>query len=534
VSEEFAKKLNEEEAAIEAELRKRGETDFMTFVRNLQLKGAHGPAKFDDIMASFQRECFEDLAPCLEALRSAEMPDWRRWWIERTKKASKDTDIAVCLVWLIAYSERPFLAQVCAANSDQAAIVEDRAREILFYNEWLGEKIEVVQKLIRQRERPSIVRCQIESTGTAGSAQGPTPDILILNELTHVDKWSVMEAHMNNADGVPRGVVIVSTNAGIKGTKAEVWRKTALEGKGKRWKVCLWQHKSPWLSDGDMEDAKKRDPIGLEFARLWLGLWVSGKGDAVDEASIDASFCLTGPLLGPERKWSYIAGLDLGISHDHAGVVVCGVNREEQKVRIAQIQDFAPSIQGGGKNLEVNIQAVEDYCLKMADRFRIEYFGYDPAAGGSFTAQRLRSKNVRMVQQTFSPGNLTLMAKAFVVLMKGRRLECFEDEHGHLRRDFGKFSISHRPPSDYKLEAVSDEFGHADVGTSLVICLPRAIEMLGGFAALQPEDSIACSFGDEDDLTDAEILELPPEFAELYGLYGEIEEEHESRGFGLV
>lgn len=519
--------LAQEEAAIAAELRRRGETDFMVFVENLRMRGAHGEARFGDVLADFQRECFKDLAPNLEALQRGDKPEWRRWWIERTKKASKDTDIAICLVWLIAYVKRPFLAQVCAANSDQAGIIEDRARDILYYNPWLNEHVEIVQKQLRAAEpdRKEIVRCDIESTGTAGAAQGPTPDILVLNELTHVDKWAVMEAHMNNADGVPRGIVIVSTNAGIKGTKAHVWKKNALEFRNKRWRVHLWGERSPWLSEEDMEDARRRDPVGLEFARLWKGLWVSGKGDAVDEASIDASFCLPGPLSAPEPGWSYIAGLDLGISHDHAGVVLVGVNRKELLVKVARIQCFEPSIQGGGKNLEVNIAAVEAFAEKLAKAFRVEFFGYDPAAGGSFTAQRLRARGIRMVQVSFSPKNLDEMARGFVILMKGRRLKSYEDPDGHLRRDYGKFTISYRPPSNYRLEAVSDEFGHADVGTALVICLPRAVEMLGGFEALSPDDDIVTGFGTEADLTEEEIEALPAEFRDLYGMYSHLQEE---------
>lgn len=112
----------EAERQLAAALRKRGETEFMVFVENLRMRGAHGECRLGDVMADFQRECFEDLAPSLQALQRGDMPEWRRWWIERTKKSSKDTDIAICIVWLIAYVRHPFLAQVCAANSDQAAV----------------------------------------------------------------------------------------------------------------------------------------------------------------------------------------------------------------------------------------------------------------------------------------------------------------------------------------------------------------------------------------------------------------------------
>jgi len=495
---------------------------FMVFVRGLTIPSASGPALFDKVMASFQRECFADLALSLHAVKDGTMPPKRRFWIERTKKSSKDCDVSACLIWLMAFSERPLLGQVCAANSEQARIIEDRATAFLHYNPWLNDYVEILQRTIRSKKLPREIRTQIEATGSAGAAQGPTPDILILNELVHVERWTVMEAHMNNADGVPRGMAIVATNAGIRGSKAEVWRKNAFANKS-RWTVHVWNKLAPWISIDDMEDAKRRDPIGAEFSRLWRGRWISGVGDAVDQDSIDRAFCLDGPLSGPESGWRYLGGLDLGVSHDHAGVALLGVNEKEQRIKVARIAAWEPSVPNDKGVLEVDCEAVEAECEHLSKLFRMEYFGYDPAAGGSFMAQRLRKKNVPMREMTFSsPTNQSAMATSFVKAMKDGRLECYEDDEGRLRRDFGKFSIEHKPPSKYKLIATSDEFGHADVGVALVIPLPRAIEMLGGVSGLQMTDSVA--FDMDEELSDEELDELPDALRDIYDLEVEVEE----------
>jgi hypothetical protein len=502
---------------------------FLTFVRGLTIPSSTGPVLFDDVMAPFQRECFEDLAPSLPAIKDGRMPPRRRYWIERTKKSSKDCDVSACLIWLMAFSDRPLLGQVCAANSEQARIIEDRAAAFLHYNSWLNIHVEILQRMIRSRKLPREIRTQIEATGSAGAAQGPTPDILILNELVHVERWSVMEAHMNNADGVPQGVAVVATNAGIRGSKAEVWRKNAFANRA-RWSVHVWSKLAPWISREDMEDAKRRDPIGAEFARLWKGRWISGVGDAVDEDSIDRAFRVDGPLEGPEPGWRYLAGLDLGVSHDHAGVAVLGVHEGEQRLRVARIAAWEPSVPNDKGILEVDCDAVEAECKHLTRLFRIEWFGYDPAAGGSFMAQRLRKINVPMREMTFaSMTNQTAMATSFVKAMKDGRLECYEDDEGRLRRDFGKFTIVHRPPSKYKLEAVSDEFGHADVGVALIIPLPRAIEMLGGVSGLRLTDSVA--FDDEGDLSDEELEAMPDALRDIYDAEVEDEEDFRSRGW---
>jgi hypothetical protein len=459
-------------------------------------------------MADFQKKTFNLLAPSLHAVRDGTMPSRRRFWIERTKKAGKDSDLACCLLWLMAFPKRPILVQVCAADQSQAGIIKRRAAELVYLNPWIGDRLTLQQNRILGHKRLGEV--VIEATdASGGAAHGETPDLLILNELVHVAKWRTMEAHLNNLAGVPRGVGIISTNAGIRGTKAEVWRKEAMEDT-RRWSMQVWRGKAPWVSQRDVDEAKRLDPIGSEHSRLWRGVWVSGAGGAVEEEAINRCFRLSGPLPGPEKGWEYVAGLDLGVSHDHAGLVVLGINRSEQRIKVACVSAWEPDTPNDSGQLEVDSEKVERECRRLSRLFSIQWFGYDPAAGGSFMAQRLRKRGIFMTELFFTVGNLTSMAQSFVQAIKGGKLECFEDEDGRLRRDFGKFDIEHKPPSNYKLVAVSDEYGHADVGTALVICLPRAMDMLGGWDAELDDDVVLVS-AEDPELSEREIDEMPDE-----------------------
>ncbi len=496
--------------ALHEQYVEKSENDFLLFTRCLTIPSASGPQLFEDCIADFQLEFFKSIAPSLHALRDGTMPPVRRFWLERTKKASKDADLAIIIAWLMAFPKRPFKIQIIASNQKQAGIIKTRIEDLLYYNEWLKGRIRVVQNRIQGITfEKDLVKTTIEATGTAGGAHGETPDLLILNELVHVERWSVMETHRNNADGVPQGIVIVSTNAGFKGSKAEVWRKIAV--KLDRWKTFIWHKLAPWVNREDVQEAKDRnDPF--EYARLWEGRWISGRGGAVSEDDIDACFREDlQPLDKPEDGWLYGAGLDLGISHDHAGIVVVGTNARESRIRIAYIRDFAPSIMGGGKKLEVDIEAVESVCKQVFGLFHLDWFGYDPAAGGSFTAQRLIKLGVPMQEMTFSsPSNLKIMGQCFVQSLKERKLECFENDE--MRRDMGKFEIEAKVPSGFVLKAVSDEYGHADVGTALVIVLPHAMELLGYFFS---GDHVYFS-EDEGPLSDEEIDEMPDELRDIY------------------
>jgi len=515
--------LPEYTEAVDSEFQQRCRDDMLLFVRGLIIPSAYGRKLFDSCIQPFQTETFESLAPSFYAVRDGLMPPIRRFWVERTKKAGKDSDIAACLLWLMAFPSRPVLAQVCAANQKQSGIIKRRASDLLHYNPWLQEYVMIQQNKIMNINRMGEV--VIEATDASGGAHGETPDILILNELVHVARWQAMRDHFNNADGVPRGVVVISTNAGIKGTQAEVWRKTALSSRvedGGRWGIHIWHKRSPWVDKLDVVEARKRDPVGAEFARLWEGKWVSGMGGAVSESDIDGCFRLEKELDSPESGNLYVAGLDLGVSHDHAGVALLGVNEREQIIKTAAIRGWAPSIPNDKGVKEVDSEAVENTCLYLHQRFHIRWFGYDPAAGGSFMAQRLRKRGVPMREWTFgSPTNQTLMATALVTAMKGQKLVCYEDIEGRLRRDFGKFMIEHKPPNHYKLVSVSDEHGHADVGTALVICLPQAINMLRGWNVFGPEDTIYEDSGER--FEQDEVDELPESLREIY------EEEEQSR-----
>ena len=508
------------------EYERRSRDDFLLFLRGLKIPSAQGPRLFDECMLEyeqkgvepFQRRFFEDIAPSLYAVRIGAAPPARRFWMERTKKAAKDADLAICILWLMAFPKRPLFCQVVAADQNQAAIIKRRADDILFYNEWLRLHVRIQRNKLLSFNQLGVT--EIEASDKAG-AHGETPAVLILNELVHVSKWEVMETHLNNANGVPRGIVVISTNAGYKGTKAEKWKENALAKKD-RWHMHLWKSPSPWLDGEDLKDAKDTNTPS-EYARLWNpGRWVSGKGDALTEEGIDGCFRIDmQPLIGPEKGWTYIAGLDLGVSHDHAALAVVGVNREEQRIRVALLRDWKPSIPNDKGTLEVNIDEVENTCKAASNAFSIVWLGYDPAAGGSFCAQHLRTDGVRMVEVAFTGQSLDKMATAFMQVVGAGKLECFENEQ--LRRDLGKFHIVARKPKGYRLIAVSDEHGHADVGTALVICLPKALEMIGGLHLGLGAFEVMGT--DEEPLTSEEVSEMDPFLKDIYEGQEELEED---------
>lgn len=489
--------------------------DCLTFLQGLVIPSGQGPQLFDHCMADFQLKDLQALVPSLEAVRDGRMPPIRRFWIERTKKASKDGDLGSCLLWPLAFPTRPLFLQVGAADKDQAGIIKRRMTDTLYYNPWLQSRMK--EKSWNMTSANGLAELDIVAADIAGS-HGETPDILVVNELSHVTKWEFVENLLDNADGVPQGIVIIATNAGYKGTPADKLRTNAMESED--WYFSSFRQPAPWINEESVEDAKRRNSKS-RYRRLWWGEWASGKGDALDEEDIDRCLrALGGPLTAPKPSWVYLGGLDLGVSHDHAGLAVVGVSVAEQKIQLVHTQAWEPNAKTG----EVDLTAVEDACYSVHRTFHLDWLGYDPAEA-KLMAQRLTRKGVPMAEYRFIGSNLTSMAQSLMQVVKSGQLECYDDQEGRLRRDFGKFSIVEKSYG-YKLEAVSDEYGHADLGTALVITLPKAIEMLRGFSArLRPEDSVAPSSEDFDELTEEEVAEMPDELREIYEMDQDVQPE---------
>jgi hypothetical protein len=447
------------------------------FVSSLVFPEGGELVTFGDRIADHQREWLAVLAPAFLALAHGRRPEIGRVWIEGTKGSAKDTILAALVLWLAAFSRRPITAQVGAADQDQADELTKSAKVWLRYSPWL-EKLGVKIQNNRVIGQKTDVDCMVIASEVSGS-HGARPDLLILNEAHAITRWEFAQNLLDNASKMPDGLVICATNAGFMGSEA--WKLREIARTSSRWAFLQFDRPAPWISKAELDEAARRN-ASERFKRLFHGVWSRGAGDALDvqdiEAAVDATFApLAGRTIilpnGRPTSPTFVAGLDLGIKHDHSALVVLAAVHETRRIRLAHAESWAPKMFTGGK---VDLRTVQAAVLAAHRKFGLSACLFDPWQA-SMLSDGLRSEGVRMEEMTFSGGNLNRMATTLLEVHRSRQVDWFPCQR--LIDDVMRLRIVEKSYG-HRLEATQDADGHSDLGTAYAICLPAAVDALNG------------------------------------------------------
>ncbi len=434
----------------------------LSFVGEMVIPGPSGPIRFDRVWADFQEEMFEAVEPCLLAVAAGHRPEKRGFWLERTKGGSKDSDVGLCLLWLLIFSPRPLLMEAGADDQSQAKETYKAMQVVATLNPWIDARLTFHKSRILCEETGSVLEfLTTDSTG----AHGSRPAVTVCNELSHVSNRDFIATMMDNAAKVPNNLTVICTNAGRARSWQHEWREHYRENS--RWYFQKLDEPAPWVSPDDIEEARVRNSTS-RFNRLWKGIWGSGEGDALDATDITACVVRKGPILVPGHGWVFVSGLDLGVKNDHSALVVLGVQLGSGKVTLAHCERWAPGADG-----QVDLGAVRQAHRDAWHRYEMVWCGFDPSQA-HLMAQDLSRMGVPMAEWPFVGQRLDKMARDLMTTFRNRKIELYPDDG--LLDDLYRLNIVERRYG-YKLEAVSDERGHADTATALAIALPLALEM---------------------------------------------------------
>jgi hypothetical protein len=441
-------------------------SDPALFRQHLVIPAGQGPAPFADVMADFQRADFARIDLAFMALACGHKPEPGRFWWERTKGASKDTDAAVCLLWLLGFSRRPLACQVGAADQDQADELRKAAKGILRLNDWLADAVQV-QSWTLLNERTD-ARCEIIAADVAGS-HGARPDLLILNELSHVTKEDFAKNLLDNASKVPHGLVLVATNAGFVPSWQFDLRELARTSP--RWCFSSYTRPAPWLEPAEIEEARRRNSAN-RFARLWEGQWVPESGDALSTADIEAAVTLAEATHSREEGYSYFAGLDIGIKRDHTSLVLVGLHYQTRRLKLCLVKDWAPP--AGGK---VDLGAVQAEARRVCRQFGC-VLHLDPYQA-ELMGQTLEGQGVGIELVPFVGKTLNEMASNIVECFTDRAIDLYPCPA--LLDDLRRLQLK-ETPAGWRLVPARTASGHGDRATALALAVLAAKREGGGYA----------------------------------------------------
>lgn len=441
-------------------------TDPREFRRGLYIPGALGIGRCLDLMAPFQEADFAALDQAMIAIRDGAVPSPNRFWIERTKGASKSSDCAVELLWVTFATSRMLTIQCAASDAEQADEVRKAMKTILSLDEnaWLRAIITVQEgRVVNTRTGTTIDILTADSKG----AHGSRPDVLLIDEASHVSKWEFIETLADNAAKNPRGVLIVGTNAGQTDSPAFKYREMARQSA--RWYFSSFTDVAPWISQEEL--AERRSVVTpSRFARLWQGQWVSG-GDVIDPADLERSMTLSGPArFATDNRWC-VAALDIGIKNDRSALTVVELDFDSHQVNLLSSQTWAPLVPGA----QVNLDEVEQAVREAFGRYAVFCCLADPWQAAQMI-QRLQGSGLDVREYPFTAASLDQMAHTLISAFRNGQLKLFRDDR--LIADLCKLSVVERAGGRYKLVAIRDSTGHADAAVSLAMTLPLAFDLL--------------------------------------------------------
>lgn len=411
---------------------------------------------------SWQRADFEILDGGWRRIAAGqvEQPCFMRAWFERPRAHSKTTDLAIMATWPMAFSRRRLRGVAVAADADQAEILKDQIGMLVRCNGWLSELLDVQRRLIPNVHTGSELRV---ISSDVSSSYGLLVDFILADEISNWAQEGLWISLISTA-GKKSGMCLVCaiSNAGVSDSgRAWQWQAREKVRKDQDWHFhSLPGTVATWISPESLAEQRRLLP-DLAFRRLWANEWTTGQGDALQEDDIAAAVVYKEPMTGSEAGYSFVAGLDIGLSQDASALAIIGKQNDTRKLRLAHCQVWKPS----GKRLDLSM--VEQAVADLHKRFQFRVACYDPFQAIAL-AQSLSRAGVPMREVAFTPANLTAMATAVLDAFTSRSIELYDD--GRLLADLRQLRCVERSYG-VRLDSPRGPSGHGDAATALSLAL---------------------------------------------------------------
>lgn len=374
---------------------------------------------------AFRREAIllEDGRPFGDAMElwqqadffALDVGEFHHAYLERARGHSKTGDIgteAVTELMLGPPRQRLFCA---AADEDQARLLFEDVAGKFQRSPLLRGSVKITAKELIVRATGSRLRVLASD---APSAYGLRPDWIAIDELAEWRKRELWDSLWTATGKRPQCRMLVISTAGWD-QSGIAWEVRKIAEAEADWYFSSRGQCASWIKPAWLEQQRRTLPAHV-FARLHLNQWVEGVGAFLTAAEVDAIFSETLPAsTGPA-----VIGLDLGLSKDRSVAAVVRTSAD-----LAVIDTLLTwRANGSGK---VDLTEVEIDVEALARRYGAPIV-LDPWQG-VLMAQRLRAKNIKVVEYTFSGEGRRKLFGALLDLVRNRRLR--SRHHEELRRE---------------------------------------------------------------------------------------------------
>lgn len=450
-------------------------SDPMAFFADTTVPVAGGDRPLGECWANFQVEAFEVLSACLKAVAGGQKPAYRGVWLERTKGASKDSDVGLALIWLLLFSQRPQVIELAADDLDQSRETLKAQQDVLRLNSWMSSRLDVQKARILCKASGS--ECRFLTRDALGS-HGSRPTVSVINELSHIASEEFALTIADNADKLPHNLLILATNAGLLKTWQHRWREVYRTNPD--WFFQKVSTQAPWIDQKKVADAQRRNPPS-RFRRLWEGQWVTPGGDALPEEMIERAILHDKALPDyaiDDYTFSAI-GVDAGLTGHHAGIVVVVGDHYTQRLRVAKVVDLVPP---------VRMEEIRDQIIALAKTYRANFIAVDPWQMIR-VAEELTTLGYHVTAQHLTGQVLTRQAAGLLEAIRDGVLELYQGDIGAdlLIEDLYSVRVVEKSYG-HKLEWPENENGHCDRGAALAGVLPFAVEALGRVPSVEEDN----------------------------------------------
>ncbi len=447
--------------------------------------------RFGEVQDDWQRTDFAAIDAGLMVCNgraTADVGGKMRAYLERARGHSKTTDLAILVVWALAFATRPLKGYAFAADRDQAVLLKNAVDVLIRLNPWLGELIEVQKNLVvnKAEGHPGYGASLEISSSDVASSYGILPDLIIADELTHWEgDGSLFQSLLSSAGKRTSCLFVIISNAGF----AESWQWGVREAirEDEDWYFSrLDGPVASWMSEKSLAEQRRILP-GLSYNRLWLNEWSSAGGDALTKEDINAAFRPElSPMSGGDPAWKFVGGLDRGLTRDCSAVVVLAVPADGRagKIRLAHHKLWRPTL---GK--KIDLLEVERYILSLDEEFNLEFVAFDPWQAEHLAAtldadSGRRRRNQRRVNwaepwmREIPPVAVNLRAQATLTIefFTDHRIQLFDCEP--LRRDLHKLRVEEKSYGPRLVSPRTGE-GHGDSFSAFALALLMAHELSG-------------------------------------------------------